>query len=182
MPSRVCGGSRFLFAGQQAGHEGEEKPQREDAAGAEGPALPSHFPELNCRTYVIHRDKPGIFFFSLDGGSRCAVWSARRFFLLPYSYAEMKIEKRGDQRAFSSNRIHGNASFVGRYRPQGPAAFTARHSLEHWLTERYCLYTYSNSRMFRGEIHHLPWPLQPATCEITKNTLDALSRDLSDRT
>jgi uncharacterized protein YqjF (DUF2071 family) len=27
-------------------------------------ALPtlSHFPELNCRTYAIHRDKPGVFF------------------------------------------------------------------------------------------------------------------------
>jgi len=51
----------------------------------------SHFPELNCRTYVVHRDKPGIFFFSLDAGSRLAVWGARKFFLLPYFYAEMKI-------------------------------------------------------------------------------------------
>jgi uncharacterized protein YqjF (DUF2071 family) len=136
----------------------------------------SHFPELNCRTYVVYRDKPGIFFFSLDAGSRFAVWGARRFFLLPYSYAEMKIEKRGDQFVFSSHRIHGNPPFVGRYRPQGPVAFTARHSLEHWLTERYCLYTYSNNQVFRGEIHHQPWPLQPATCEITKNTIATVQR------
>src|SRR5215467_9241143 len=54
------------------------------------PAL-SHFPELNCRTYVSFRGKPGIYFFSLDAGSRIAVWGARTFFLLPYYYAIVKM-------------------------------------------------------------------------------------------
>lgn len=58
-----------------------------------------HFPEMNCRTYVIYRGKPGIFFFSLDAGNLLAVWGARTFFLLPYFYAEMKIEKNGETAA-----------------------------------------------------------------------------------
>jgi hypothetical protein len=39
--------------------------------------------------------------------------------------------------------------------------------LDHWLTERYCLYARSpDGRLFRGEIDHEPWPLQPAEAEI----------------
>jgi uncharacterized protein len=37
----------------------------------------STFPELNVRTYVRVADKPGIYFFSLDAGSRTAVLAAR---------------------------------------------------------------------------------------------------------
>jgi len=45
-------------------------------------------------------------------------------------------------------------------------------SLEHWLTERYCLYTADRAgRLLRGEINHPPWPLQPAQAEIELNTM-----------
>src|SRR5690349_15164289 len=39
------------------------------------PAVPwvSAFPELNVRTYVSLGGKPGVYFFSLDAGSRLAV-------------------------------------------------------------------------------------------------------------
>ncbi|MCU1297860.1 MAG: hypothetical protein JWO91_2138 [Acidobacteriaceae bacterium] len=138
----------------------------------------SHFPELNCRTYVVYRDKPGVFFFSLDARSRLAVWGARRFFLLPYFYAKMKIKKRGGTLVYSSQRIDENASFVGQYCPEGPVRAADPGTLEHWLTERYCLYTYSHNRLFRGEIHHRPWPLQRANCEIAENTI-AVARGIS---
>lgn len=35
-------------------------------------------------------------------------------------------------------------------------------SLEHFLVERYVLYTKRGKRLFRGRIHHSPYPLQPA--------------------
>jgi uncharacterized protein YqjF (DUF2071 family) len=36
------------------------------------PAIPglSRFPELNVRTYVSYRDKPGVYFFSLDAANQ----------------------------------------------------------------------------------------------------------------
>jgi len=46
-------------------------------------------------------------------------------------------------------------------------------SLEHWLTERYCLYTTTGRSTFRAEIHHVPWPLQDAEAEIEANTMAA---------
>jgi hypothetical protein len=45
-------------------------------------------------------------------------------------------------------------------------------SLDHWLTERYCLYAVDPARrVVRAEIHHVPWPLQDATVETRENTL-----------
>lgn len=44
-------------------------------------------------------------------------------------------------------------------------------SLEAFLTERYCLYTVSQGRVYRAYIHHLPWQLQDARAEIEVNTM-----------
>lgn len=44
-------------------------------------------------------------------------------------------------------------------------------SLEHFLTERYCLYAEHEGRLYRGEIHHRPWPLQAAEAQIRLNTM-----------
>jgi uncharacterized protein YqjF (DUF2071 family) len=53
------------------------------------------------------------------------------------------------------------------------AAFVAvEGSLEHFLTERYCLYNLGRrAAPYRLEIHHPPWPLQPATASIDRNTM-----------
>ena len=63
------------------------------------------------------------------------------------------------------------ANFVARYRPTGDVYKSKPGALEHWLTERYCLYTSCGGRIFRGEIHHAPWPLQSATIEIEQNSM-----------
>jgi uncharacterized protein YqjF (DUF2071 family) len=45
-------------------------------------------------------------------------------------------------------------------------------SLEEFLAERYCLYTVdARERLYRAEIHHAPWPLQPAEAAIELNTM-----------
>src|SRR5215211_9335055 len=41
-----------------------------------------------------------------------------------------------------------------------------------WLTERYCLYAADRrGRVWRGNIHHARWPLQPAEADIACNTM-----------
>jgi uncharacterized protein YqjF (DUF2071 family) len=142
------------------------------------PAIPS-FPELNLRTYVRYQDRPGVWFFSLDAHSRLAVATARTFFHLPYFNAEMSSRSEGDAIHYTSRRTHRNAapaSLEARYRPTGDAVQYAPGSIEHFLTERYCLYTTDRQgRLRRGEIHHRPWPLQPAEARFTTNTLAAAS-------
>ncbi|MFZ5813696.1 MAG: YqjF family protein [Bacillota bacterium] len=135
------------------------------------------FPELNLRTYVRVGGRPGVWFFSLDAASRPAVEVARRLFHLPYYHARMQIRPEGDGFVYQSERRDprgGPARFAARYRPSGPVRQATPGSLEHWLTERYALYARSRAgRFYRGEIDHLPWPLQPAEAEITENSIAA---------
>jgi uncharacterized protein len=135
----------------------------------------SSFLELNVRTYVSLEGRPGVYFFSLDAGSLAAIWGARVFYRLPYWKAAMAAEVNGERINYRSRRTHGPrpAEFEAGYAPSGPEAESQPGSLEHFLTERYCLYTVTrrSRRIYRAEIHHLPWPLQPAEADIRKNTM-----------
>lgn len=149
-------------------------------ASVHPPALPvlpwlSAFPELNVRTYVTVEGKPGVWFFSLDAANPIAVRIARRFFHLPYYDARMLSEHAGDQVYYTSTRTHRGAPaalFRARYRPTGPVYQSSPGALDHWLTERYCLYAVDRARrVWRGDIHHARWPLQPAEAEVAANTM-----------
>lgn len=126
------------------------------------------FPELNCRTYVTAQGKPGIFFFSLDTASRAAVWVARAFYHLPYFHAPMQIEKK-DSFVYSS--IRGDVVWRATYAPVSNVRRAEPGTFDYFLAERYCLYTVWRGKAYRGEIHHLPWPLQPASVSIVENNV-----------
>ncbi|MGB2589064.1 MAG: DUF2071 domain-containing protein [Candidatus Acidiferrum sp.] len=141
------------------------------------PALPwlSAFPELNVRTYVSADGKPGVWFFSLDAANPIAVAIARAWFHLPYFRARMSCEEHEGWIQYRSVRTHHEAvsgALVGRYRPIGTVVGAKSGTLEHFLTERYCLYTTAGrGRIIRGEIHHAPWPLQAVEAELSQNTM-----------
>jgi uncharacterized protein len=152
------------------------------------PPIPGthRFLELNVRTYVTDGSRPGVWFFSLDAENPLAVRAARAAFHLPYMDARMRLEHRGntlEYRSLRSHRGEPSANFHARYAPTGEAFTTTAGSLEHWLTERYCLYSADRTgRVYRGEIRHVPWPLQPASVEILENTMaQPLGLDLNPR-
>jgi uncharacterized protein YqjF (DUF2071 family) len=135
----------------------------------------SAFPELNVRTYVTCGGKPGVWFFSLDAANSLAVAIARSWFHLPYFRARMNCTEREGWIHYRSQRTHRRASagiLVGQYRPNGNIFSSQRGRLEHFLTERYCLYTTGRrGQLIRGEIHHSPWPLQVAEADFSRNTM-----------
>jgi uncharacterized protein YqjF (DUF2071 family) len=141
------------------------------------PAVPwfSAFPELNVRTYVTYCGKPGVWFFSLDASNSLAVAIARAWFHLPYFRARMSCADREGWIHYQSERIHRGApaaKLKGRYRAVGESFSPHRGTLEHFLTERYCLYTTDGrGQIIRGEIHHPPWPLQCAEAEFGQNSM-----------
>ena len=137
------------------------------------PPLPglSSFPELNVRTYVSYKGKPGVYFFSLDAASRAAVWAARRFYHLPYFHATMIASEENGVIHYSSLRHEDSAEFRAQYHPASAVRLRQKGSLEHWLTERYCLYSVHLNRVYRCEIHHQPWPLQDARATIERNSV-----------
>jgi uncharacterized protein len=141
------------------------------------PGVPgaSAFAELNVRTYVRYGDKSGVWFFSLDAESALAVAAARLWFHLPYFRATMRVDVEDSLVRYSSARTHEGAPaavFDAHYRPAGGVSPGLRGSLAYFLTERYCLYTVDRrDRLWRGDIHHPPWPLQPAHAVISHNTM-----------
>jgi uncharacterized protein len=152
-------------------------PFRMGGVSARGlPDLPgfSAFPEMNLRLYVEADGKPGVWFVSLDAANRLAVWGARRFFHLPYFFASMDTRDDGQRIHYSSVRRTPDRRVVfrGTFGPTSPVFRSVPGALEHFLTERYCLYTQKPSgQIARAEIHHPPWPLQTATAEIAENSV-----------
>jgi uncharacterized protein len=136
------------------------------------PPLPrvSSFLELNCRTYVSYAgERPGIWFFSLDASSRFAVAAARRTYKLPYFHARMEGPPDYRCARIDAERPH---VWEGTYQGVGRTFNADPGSLEHFLTERYCLYTTDEAGVLqRAEIHHPPWPLQAAELELELNTI-----------
>lgn len=140
------------------------------------------FLEINVRTYVQYKNKAGVFFFSLDANDWPTVLGARGFFSLPYYFAHMKLKRQHQGKVqqpnfqFRSERWHmrtgGRNTFEASYQPVSPVCLAQPDTLEHWLTERYCLYTAKeNGTLYRCDVHHAPWPLQTAHASITENTM-----------
>ena len=135
----------------------------------------SSFAEINLRTYVVSGGRPGVFFLTLDARNPVAVSLGRRLYGLPYLRACVSLQRRGDAIAFHSSRDEPSwpaAAFAATYQPTGVTQRAPSGTLEHWLTERYCFYTATQGHgLRRTEVHHEPWPLQPAAADIQRNSL-----------
>lgn len=137
------------------------------------PDLPwiSAFPELNVRLYVEHEGKAGVWFLSLDATNPLAVWAARRYFHLPYFRARIEIGSTGDDFRYTARRTVLEPALELIYRPSSTVYESRPGTLEHWLTERYCMYAQApDGSIWRNDVHHAPWPLQAAEAEIVHNS------------
>lgn len=130
------------------------------------PAVPwvSHFLEMNLRTYV-HDDsgRPGVWFFSLDCNQPVAVWTARKFFHLPYQHATMSAAHSPDGMIrYRSLRRGTSLPCEFTYRLAKDTRLAEPGSLDFFLAERYLLFAQSPGGLRHGQVHHLPYPLAEA--------------------
>lgn len=144
------------------------------------PALPwlSNFHETNVRTYVhVEGRDPGVWFFSLEAANPVAVLLARALFHLPYHHARMSLARAADgtNRYVSRRRWPGptpaGSDLAGR--PTGIPAPASPGSLDHFLLERYLLYCTRRGRLYRGQVHHHPYPAQNALATVYREDLIA---------
>jgi uncharacterized protein YqjF (DUF2071 family) len=79
--------------------------------------------------------------------------------------------------AYRSRRAHpglGAAGFTARYHPTGPIELADPGTLNAFLTDRPSLFSSDrHGQVYRGDIQHEAWPLQPAEAEIREETLVA---------
>jgi uncharacterized protein YqjF (DUF2071 family) len=142
------------------------------------PALPavSAFLETNVRTYVHRAGRdPGVWFFSLDAASRLAVALARALFHLPYFHARMKMRAQGSEVEYRSRRARTTtkpAELDVRWVVEGAMGRAAPGTLEHFLAERYVLYSRdADGGLWLGRVHHTPYPLHHARVERLEESL-----------
>lgn len=137
----------------------------------------SNFPETNVRTYVRGPDgAPGVWFFSLDAAGSVASALGRLWFRLPYFYARMRLAAAatpggGWALRYESRRVYPRAPAASTRivaEAAGSVAPAAPGSLEFFLAERYLLYSAGRRpgargpALFRGRVHHDPYPLRRA--------------------
>lgn len=142
------------------------------------PLLP-YFPETNLRTYVIgpqgHR---AVWFFSLEAARLAAVLGARAAYHLPYFWAGMRVtsENRGQngairyrsRRRWPHDRTAMTDILIEPGQPFASAELTGR---DHFLTDRFRLYTLARRRLAYAPIEHPPWPLARARVVELQQTL-----------
>ncbi len=124
--------------------------------------LSFQFFETNVRTYVTYRNRPGVYFFSLDAASRIGVWVARKFWGLPYHFAEMSLKQVENSIAYSSVRPtsgvrHDSHCLIGESLAQSVLG-----SIEFFFLERYLLFLEQAGIVLTGQVHHRPYPVRNA--------------------
>jgi uncharacterized protein YqjF (DUF2071 family) len=122
-------------------------------------ALGLNFLETNVRTYVHHHGEPGVWFLSLDAASPLAVAVARARWHLPYFTARMKMELGSEGVHYASERAASpHPKLEVRYRPGDPLGASVPGELQFFLLERYLLFAERSGCLYRGQVHHRPYP------------------------
>jgi uncharacterized protein YqjF (DUF2071 family) len=120
------------------------------------------FLETNVRTYVHRHGEPGVYFFSLEAASRLAVAAARAAFALPYHFAKMRLEQAQGVVRYRSQRLSDGATLGVSYRVAEALGPSQPGTLEHFLIERYLLFTEREGSALRGQVHHEAYPVHRA--------------------
>lgn len=135
------------------------------------PKIPttSDFPEINVRTYVTHRGRPAVWFFSLDTPQVLPTLVARTAFRLPYCLAQASVTVTGSE---PGSIVAG--SVARRWPQKATSTMAARigqpatpSPLTEFLTSRWGLVATASlfgraPAVWYGPIQHEPWPLYEA--------------------
>jgi uncharacterized protein YqjF (DUF2071 family) len=120
------------------------------------------FLETNLRTYVHHEGRPGVYFFSLEASSWLAVKVARAMWKLPYFHARMSTSREGDVTQYETVRRSDGAHLSVRHRVGEALGPSPVGTFEHFLLERYLLFSLRGEQLLEGQVHHTPYPAHRA--------------------
>lgn len=119
------------------------------------PSFPpiSNFDEINIRTYVKSNDKTGVYFLSMEGGTKLSCNIAKYMSELPYRFSKMKRTENHYVASNSEFNDHLEIEFtIGK-------EVKVKKELDTWLVERYALFQDTKTSINEFEIHHLEWPI-----------------------
>lgn len=114
----------------------------------------SDFDEVNVRTYIDNGHKKGVYFLNIEAEKPLSVFIAKALSGLPYEKANIRR---------THNQYSSSNPKKGFYLDTGfdiLAPVTEKTTLDHWLTERYCLYLNKDERLYQYDIHHKEWEIK----------------------
>jgi uncharacterized protein len=127
---------------------------------------------LNVRTYVRHRDEPGIYFLAEWLSNPLSVRLGPRTFGLPYKFGRL---------IYDHARVRGDICGTveareGRLTYQGDVADSSLApsepgSLTEFMLERYTAFTCHGKRRRLFRVWHEPWQQTPVEIEVTADDL-----------
>ncbi|HET8810877.1 MAG TPA: DUF2071 domain-containing protein [Flavobacteriaceae bacterium] len=124
----------------------------------------SNFHEINIRTYVKSNEKAGVYFLSIEGGTKLSCKVAKGISELPYRYSTIKRTENQYKSCNLEFNDKLNIEFtIGK-------EIKEKSELDKWLTDRYALFQDTDNSINEFEIHHLEWPI---------NEIDLKKMDLS---
>lgn len=137
------------------------------------PSIPgiSTFPEFNIRTYVKKNGKAGVLFLTLEAQSRITCWHAPKAYGLPYRYSKCRLNFADGKFLWKSKSKRDGLSLIGECKLTGSQRGAKKDTLEHFLFERYSLYTEHNGKLHMAYTLHEPWTFQDGEVTITDNSL-----------
>lgn len=144
--------------------------------GLKAMSVTPKFTEINVRTYVHFNGKPGVYFLSLDVGDRASLLIASRWYRLPYQPAQITFKREKDTfhiQSIRNQKTINPIEFMGEFVPLSDVYYPQKGTLDHWATERYCLFSTDKlgKQLYCGEIHHSAWPIQKVEGAIDRNSL-----------
>jgi uncharacterized protein len=137
------------------------------------PFLPglSDLIEVNLRTYVSFRDRPGIWFLSAHADNGLAMRLAKLFTPMPYTRAALRYRRLEDRFEFQAGPSTGpGLALALTFVPKGEDTPAVAGTLDEWLLERYRLFVRGRrSALMQAEVAHPPWVTQPVPVEMSAN-------------
>lgn len=131
--------------------------------------LYSSFGQLNFRTYVSHRGRPGVYFFNIFANHRMTAIVGEKLFGLPYVHSKIERSYQGKKLQFKVSSpgkvtysVKGEAlSKPSLYPSNGLVGFLTENVLYFQIKRfpgRTCVHT--------GELSHRPWLLSEASVQV----------------
>ena len=117
-------------------------------------AFVSDFEEINIRTYIEHNNKKGVYFLNIEAEKQLSVFIARALSGLPYEKSNIRRTNQYYRSLNTRKDFYLDAAY------EVKASIPEKTALDHWLTERYCLYLNNREAIYCYDIHHKAWELK----------------------
>src|SRR5690625_783184 len=128
------------------------------------------FAQLNLRTYVNFGKEEGIFFLSIQSNDPFIVKTGK-VAGLPFEAGKIDWQFKNHETVLhclnDQKDRNLSLSYKGSHLPFNPM----RESLDHFLTEKYCIWMIKGKNILKLPISHLPWTLQRVDVEIMEESL-----------